>query len=191
MKRRRRGRGGKNGHEPRVRVRQREQTVVRLATQGRSQQEIAREVGVTQAAVSRILQRVDDRWLRENVDWVARHKADQTRKLDHLFREALRAWECSKAQRTRRRQRKTGGGDQGLDGTMAEVIVDDSHGDPRYLEAARRTLQDRARLWGALAADPTASVEADSDEVFTLNIADRHPPQHGDGGQKPPKDGRS
>jgi predicted transcriptional regulator len=108
-RRRRRGRGGKGGHEPRIRTRQREAEVVELHVQGFSQGEIARRVGVTQPAVSQILSRVDRRFMRENQDRLAHYKAEQSRKLDHIYQESMRAWEGSKAQRTRRRQRKTNG----------------------------------------------------------------------------------
>ncbi len=170
--RRRRGRGGKGGHEPRLRLRQREQEVVRLATAGRSQHEIARATGISQPAVSQILRRVDERWMKENADRVARHKAEQIRKLDHLHREALRAWEASKAQRTRRRQRKTDAGAGSGGGAIAELIVDDSHGDPRYLEAARRALADLARVWGLARGDAAAKDAPDAPAVFTLRIGE-------------------
>lgn len=164
-------RGGKGGSERRLHVRRREQEVVRLATEGRSQHQIARTVGISQPAVCQILRRVDERWLRDNQDRVARAKAEQTRKLDHLYREALHAWEESKAQRTRRRQRKTDGQPAGEGGGVAELIVDDSHGDPRYLEAARRALADLARVWGVAKTDALDR----SDEppaVFTLTLGD-------------------
>lgn len=163
------GRGGKGGYEPRLRIRQREQEVVQLATEGRSQHDIARALGLSQAAVSKILRRVDDRWMRDNVTRIARYRAEQTRKLEHLFREALHAWETSKAQRTRRRQRKTDATDPSKGGTMAEVVVDDSHGDPRYLEAARRALADLGRVWNG--ATPTTPGPEEL-PVFTLRIGD-------------------
>ena len=145
--RRRRGRGGKGGHEPRLRIREREHTVVHLSTEGRSQHDIARSVGISQAAVWRILARVDDRWLRENLRRVGQQKVELDRKFQHLYAEALTAFHASKAEHTRRRHRKTHGSDPEDEGTMAEVIVDDSHGDPRFLETARRILADRQRLW--------------------------------------------
>jgi predicted transcriptional regulator len=163
-------RGGKGGSEPRLRVRRREQEVVRLATEGRSQHEIARVVGISQPAVCHILRRVDERWLAENQDRVGRAKAEQTRKLDHLYREALHAWEQSKAQKTRRRQRKTEGLEAGAGGGVAELIVDDSHGDPRYLEAARRALADQARAWGV--PDASAGQGPALPAVFTLTLGD-------------------
>jgi len=65
---RRGARWGKGGAEPRLRVRRREAQVVQLATEGRSQYEIARTVGISQPAVCQILRRVDERWLRDSHD---------------------------------------------------------------------------------------------------------------------------
>lgn len=169
---RRRGRGGRSGHEPRVRIRQREQDVIQLTAEGRSQHDIAQLLGITQPAVSQILRRVDERWLRENVDRVAQYKAEQTRKLEHIWREAMKSWEQSKSQRTRRRQRKTTGGTGNDGGAIAEVIVDDSYGDPRYLEAARKALADIARLWGTPNTYSGSAASDDTPAVITLTIGD-------------------
>jgi predicted transcriptional regulator len=169
---RRGARGGKGGAEPRLRVRRREAQVVQLATEGRSQHEIARTVGISQPAVCQIVRRVDERWLRDRHEGVARHKAEQTRKLDYLYREAAHAWEQSKAQKTRRRQRKTEGQQGDAGGGVAELIVDDSHGDPRYLEAARHALADLARLWGVSTPDAPAGPGTDLPAVFMLTIGD-------------------
>jgi predicted transcriptional regulator len=178
-RRRWRGRGGKGGHEPRLRLRQREQQVVQLASEGHSQHEIARLVGISQPAVSQLLRRVDERWFRDNQDQVGRQKAEQTRKLEHVYREALRAWERSKAQRTRRRQRKTEGTAAGAGAAVAEVIVDDSHGDHRYLETARRALADLSRIWGtATPVDGAADPPAAGPVTFTLQIGDERTAPH-------------
>lgn len=167
-----RRRGGKGGTEPPLRRRRREQTVIERSTAGDSQHDIARDLGISQSAVSQIISRVDKRWAQENLAVIDRHKAAEARKLDHVHREALRAWEASKGQKTRRRQRKTEGGSSQSTGTVAEVMVEDSHGDPRFLETARRALADRARLWGppTTAAPDTGS--SDEPAIFTLTIGD-------------------
>ncbi len=95
-----RRRGGKGGTEPPLRRRRREQMVIDRSTAGDSQYDIARDLKISQSAVSQILRRVDERWAQENLDAIGRHKAAEARKLDHVHREALRAWEASKAQKT-------------------------------------------------------------------------------------------
>ena len=146
--RRRRGRGGQGGHEPRARIRTRELRTMDLTVLGWSQQQIAADLGVSQAAVSKILKRVELRVLQEMTDIVERQKARHALRLEHLFAEAIRAWEHSKADTTRRRQRKTESGHRGTGATVAELIVENQHGDPRYLDEARKALADHRKLWG-------------------------------------------
>jgi predicted transcriptional regulator len=146
--RRRRGRGGQDGHEPRTRIRTRELRSMELMVRCWSQQQIAADLGISQAAVSKILRRVEGRMLREISATVERQKARQTVRLEHLFAEAMRAWEDSKADSTRRRQRKSDGGSGGAGATVAELVVENQHGDPRYLDQARNTLADQRKLWG-------------------------------------------
>jgi hypothetical protein len=150
-----------------------------MATEGCSQHEIARTLGISQPAVSQILQRVDDRWASENQNRLARHKGELVRKLAYIHREALHAWEQSKAQRTRRRQRKTEGGETAGAGTVAELVVEDSHGDPRHLDTARRALADQARVLG-VAGPVSTPVRAAIEEcpvTFTLKLdGPRTPP---------------
>jgi hypothetical protein len=118
-----------------------------LAVQGSTQRQIAVELGVSQAAVSKILRRVEVRAFHELTTIRGRQKARYTLRLEHLYAEAMSAWERSKADTTRRRQRKTQGGAQG-DATVAELVVENQHGDPRYLEEGRKALADFSKLWG-------------------------------------------
>ena len=148
MQRHRRGRGGQGGHEPRTRIRTREFRAIELAVLGWSQQQIATDLGISQAAVSKLLKRVEERILRELAEAIERQKARQTLRLEHQYAEAMRAWEQSKADATRKRQRKTQGGAGGSDSTVAEVVVQNQHGDPRYLEVARKALADVRKVWG-------------------------------------------
>lgn len=169
---RRRTRGGQGGAEPGLRIQRREREVLELTTTGLDQYAVAHRLGITQSAVSQILTRVDQRWATENLAYVHRQKAAAARKLDRLYREAMHAWEASKSNKTRRRQRKTDGRDPGQGTTIAEVVVEDSHGDPRYLETARRVLADRDRLWGSRSPAPTDVSAPEIPAVFTMKIGD-------------------
>ena len=144
--RRRRGRGGQGGHDPRARIRTRELRAMELTALGWSQPQIARDLGISQAAVSKILKRIETRQLREWAETLERHKVKQTLRLEHLFAEAIRAWHESKADTTRRRQRQTESDHGGA--SVAEIIVENQHGDPRYLDEARKALADHRKLWG-------------------------------------------
>ena len=142
------GRGGQGGREPRATVQARALRVLERSVAGLSQREIAAEEGLTQGAVSKILSRLEQRALEELVDRVERQKARQTLRLDYLYRESLRAWDASKTDATRRVQRKTDRGPGTPGATVAQLVVETQHGDPRYLEVARKVLADQRRVWG-------------------------------------------
>ena len=140
--------GGQGGREPRATVQARALRVLERSVAGLSQREIATEEGMSQSAVSKILSRLEQRALEELVDRVERQKARQTLRLDYLYRESLRAWEASKADATRRVQKKTQPGVGAPSATVAQFVVETQHGDPRYLEVARKVLADQRRVWG-------------------------------------------
>ena len=132
------GRGGQAGREPRATVQARGLRVLERSVAGLSQREIVAKEGISQSAVSKILQRLEARVLEELVGRVEQQKVRQTLCLDHLYRESLRAWEASKADATRRVQKKTQPGVGAPSATVAQFVVDTQHGDPRYLEVARK-----------------------------------------------------
>jgi uncharacterized protein YerC len=157
MTRARHGRphGGDGGAEPRLRIREREQRVLHLVIRGRTQQQIATEVGVSQPAVSKILKRVEDRLVADVAPMVERWRVRQTLRLDHVYSEAIAGWEASKQDSVRRRQRKLEAG-RGPGGTLAELVSENRPGDPSFLEVARRALADLRAIWGVNAPDRLA-----------------------------------
>jgi hypothetical protein len=118
-----------------------------LRVQGWSQPQIAADLGITQAAVCKLLKRIETRHLRELAETVGRQRARQALRLEHLYAEVMRAWDASKADSTRRRQRQTQRGD-GPGATVAELVVENQHGDPRYVDEARKLLADYRKLLG-------------------------------------------
>jgi DNA-binding CsgD family transcriptional regulator len=146
---RRRGRahGGQGGAEPRARIRLRALQVLDLAVAGRSQHQIATSLGITQPAVSKILRRLEERLGADRAYQVDRQRAQQTLRLQHLYGESMAAWDRSKQDAVRRRQRQSNGGN-GHGATVAEIVAENQHGDPRFLEVARKTLGDLRSVWG-------------------------------------------
>jgi len=151
---RRRGRahGGQGGAEPRARIRLRALQVLDLAVAGRSQHQIAASLGITQPAVSKILRRLEERLLADVAYKVERQRAQQTLRLHYIYSESMEAWRASKQEAVRRRQRQTTGG-EGSSATVAEIVAEHQHGDPRFLEVARKALGDLRGLWGLDAPD--------------------------------------
>jgi DNA-binding CsgD family transcriptional regulator len=155
----RQGRGGRNGHEPRGRIRSREMRALELSVQGFTQAEIAAELRVSQAAVSKILNRVETRILKDRTALVERQRTRQTLRLEHVYSEAMRAWEHSKGDSTRRRQRRIQDGKK-PGPTIAELVVETEHGNPQFLEVGRKALADQRKLWGLNAPEITNVVAA-------------------------------
>jgi predicted transcriptional regulator len=141
-------RGGAGGFEPRAVVETRAQQAWELSAAGRSQREIAVELGITQPAVSKILRRVADALAAQRRDDDDRLRERLQAREDHLYREAIRGFERSQQEQARRRQRKVTDADGNLAHTVVEADVTTRDGDPRFLEQAGRALERTATLHG-------------------------------------------
>lgn len=169
------GQGGKAGHEPRTRLKLREVRVMEMILEGHTQHRIAEELRISQPAVSKIVRRVEERLLADVELKVERQRARHTLRLEFVYGEAIRAWRASQQESLRRRQRKTDGGNAGGQ-TVAEIVSENRHGDPRYLDEARKALADLRTLWGVnaperlaiAASSPFASM---SDEALEAELA--------------------
>jgi len=144
---RRRPRGGRGGAEPRLVIRQRERLVLAGIERGHTQAELAKTLGVSQPAISKIVRRIEERLAEEVAASARRLRTRQTLRLEYLFRESMTAWDASKAETLQRRQRKTEGA-AGPGQTVAELVSENRYGDPRFLETARRLLEDLRAVWG-------------------------------------------
>jgi DNA-binding CsgD family transcriptional regulator len=157
-----RGRGGRGGAEPRGRIQNREQSVLEHHLKGATQQEIAAALTISQPAVSKILRRIEERFLRDQQAVIGRVKARHTLVLNHVIAEATRAWHASKTPEPRRRQRRTDGG-SGHTQTVAEIVSEPRHGDPRYLGEARAAMADIRKIWGL---DAPQQIQMDAKRPF-------------------------
>jgi hypothetical protein len=142
-------RGGKDGYEPRSRLLERAAHVLALHEQGLTQEAIGQTEGISQAAVSKILRRADERAVAALAQqWIAR-KMRSLRLLEYLSREGRRAWEMSKQGRVRKRQRKADGA--GGEPTVTHEIFVDEQPDPRMLDQARKAEEVIAEICGFIA----------------------------------------
>ena len=82
--------------QKRVAKRSRELRAIELAAQGWTQSEIAEDIGLTRSGVSKMLQRVEGEVFEELKERIEAQKVTQTLGLQHIYRQALRAWESSK-----------------------------------------------------------------------------------------------
>ena len=170
-----RARGGKGGYEPAARIQERRRRVWELSVQGLSQGEIARQLGISQSAVSRILSRM----VEEDADLLRRQRqlvrAMDMDRLLKVYRESMEAYERSKAPQTIRRRRQSTRNNVSLD--MTEVVVREREGDPRHLAramAAMQQLRELVRDEGSDAARSTGQrSEADAPSFDAKRLNDQ------------------
>jgi hypothetical protein len=148
--------------------------VLEFLREGRTQNQIADALEISQPAVSRIVQRVEERLLADLAYKTERQRARQTLRLEHIYGQAIQAWQDSKQEGVRRRQRKTDHGG-GTASTIAELTSENRHGDPRYLDEARKALADLRKVWGVdapdrVSIDATASFTTMTDEALDLEL---------------------
>lgn len=128
-------RGGKGGYEPAARIHERRRRVWEMSVQGFSQGEIARQLGITQSGVSRILRKL----LEEEREGFLRQRqlarSVALYRLNNMYREAIEAYERSKAPRTTRRRRQSVRNNVTV-ADVTEVVVVEREGDPRHLARA-------------------------------------------------------
>lgn len=115
-----------------LQARERERQAWSLTQRGRTQGEIATELGITQPSVSKILARLEQRVLGELAGSVQELELRQAARLEYLYREAVDAWESSKPI-------------SAVDGSAAAERR--APGDRRFLAEARTVLADLRRLW--------------------------------------------
>lgn len=118
--------------------------------EGRTQAEIAADLGVSQQAVSKLLKKAEQAILADVSDTVLAQKVKQTVRLEGLYREAMAAWRASKGEKTKRqrRWRSAPGGDGTQRQEETQIIVEQSHGEVSYLTTAQAIMTDLRRVWG-------------------------------------------
>jgi predicted transcriptional regulator len=126
----------------------RESRAWQLRQQGWSQMRIAKELGIDQSTVSRLLQRISDRVLAELQENVERVKVEQTVQLEHLYDEALQAWERSKQDAVKITTETPPAEREGASNATVTEEVKGQVGDRAYLDEARAVLADIRKIWG-------------------------------------------
>jgi hypothetical protein len=159
-------------------ARKREQVAFELsATKGLTETQITEELAkqglgqVTQQAVSKMLQRIEERMLKDMSAKVKRMKVWQTTALQKLYRDARDAWEESKKPQKSLTTKHGPAGENGEPGQVKESlsVLRDQDGDPRYLEQARQALADIRKIWGV---DEPAQTKNDISGRLGLEIVE-------------------
>ena len=107
---------------------------------GKYQYEIAKALGLSQGMICQDMKKIKARWQEKTTLAIDEAKAKELAKLDHLERQYwldweryLAAWEASKTERTKKRQRK------GTTGAIdASIETEQRDGNPAFLDGMLR-----------------------------------------------------
>jgi plasmid maintenance system antidote protein VapI len=88
-------------HNQQLIAAQRRERAVTMYLYGHSQEEIARELGVSQSRISRLVRQARAGWHQQATAEIADHVADQLARIQRLEREYWLAWERSRQTRER------------------------------------------------------------------------------------------
>lgn len=133
-------------------VQEREREIWRRRIQGDTQERIATSLNVSQQAVSLALRRIEKRLAGEFVAEVAQIKARQAAQLEHVYAEAMAAWERS-CQDAERRQVVTGRAKATELGLirlpdLETTTIEGQSGNPALLAQAMAALADIRKIYG-------------------------------------------
>lgn len=145
--------GKKGGRINKALALERQRRAWELRTQGRTERQIAAELGVDQSTVHAALARASDAYLASVQGDVARLKAEQSAVLQHAQAEALAAWERSKGglKHVRKSSREKAEGEPAAPASVVQEWQEDA-GDPRYLAEVRAASEALLKVWGLNAA---------------------------------------
>ena len=128
-----------------LKIAERRQDVAQMYLAGHTQAEIAHKWRVTQQQIS-----LDLKWI--HADWIesARMSMDEAKarelaRINRLEREYWQAWQRSIGQRERTLTERTTGQSAY---ERAQILKENSNGDPRYLEGVRWCIEQRLKIFG-------------------------------------------
>lgn len=120
----------------------RRQKVAERYLRGMYQQQIADELGVDQATVSRDLAELRKEWLDRSINHIQQKKADELSRIDQLERTYWDAWERSKENAETIIDRQTPGG------RIFETKTEGQVGNPSFLAGVQWCINRRCELLG-------------------------------------------
>ena len=141
-------RGGQQGYEPPVTRMRRDERILDLALERWSQRQIAAEVGLTQAGVSKALRRILTRQLATLTEEGEAYRTKLVLLAERRARAAREGHARSQADVTTRRQRKVAAGGGAAATTVVELDTQSAAGNPTYLAVEQRCDEFAAHLVG-------------------------------------------
>ncbi len=136
---------GKNRQNGVAVVKERRQRVSEMYLKGKSQQQIADLLKVSQATINGDLQQLRDEWKEQSISNYDARLQEELRKLDVLEQEAWAGYQCSKGATTIKRERQ---GATALRSYQDTTVKKTPAGDVRFLEVVANIRSQRAKLLG-------------------------------------------
>lgn len=137
-------------NQKKIEIAERRPKVAALYLSGKVQTEIAAELGVDQATVSRDLKALQKEWSEQALRDLDQAKAEQLAKIDRLEREYWDAWVKSQGEQTTTGKKLTRDGDKEKAEASTKVAVEP--GDPRFLNGVQWCITQRCKILGIEAA---------------------------------------
>ena len=160
-----------------ARIEGRRALVSELYLKGKTQAEIAEQLGVDQSTISRDLTALQKQWKDSAIRNLDEAKARELAKIDALERTYWDAWERSVGQ-TQIKTIKAKGDPKGAPGQAEQTIrTEDLNGDPRYLAGVMSCIERRCRLLGIDAPETRRNVDASGNDVPPIVIKVVNEPQ--------------
>lgn len=131
-------------------TKQREAQAWELRQQGMRQSEIARTIGISQPAVSLMLNRLSVRSEAALTELAVQTKVEQAIRLEGIYVEAMKAWHASKKPKIKRCRRRDS---KGRESETLEAI--EQVGNPDFLKRAMEALAAQRDLLGLNATCPS------------------------------------
>lgn len=125
--------------------------IANLYLKGWQQKDIAVELGLSPATVSRDIKALIEEWRQSAISDIEEAKAKELARINRIEREAWEAWEASKQMETGHRQTTQYGG-EGQSASYA-VTRRASPGDTKYMDIIRWCIDQRCKLLGLNAPD--------------------------------------
>ncbi len=132
--------------------------IAALYLRGKTQVEIAAELRISQATVSRDLAAIREEWVKESVQAIDQRKAIELAKIDALELEYWDAWERSQIATKQEVSEVFGTGVGAGNKAKIQKRTTEQTGDPRFLSGVMQCIEKRCQIFGIGASDKKGGV---------------------------------
>ena len=156
-------------HRTKAQIARDRRRITDLYLQGHIQYDIAEQLGISQATVSRDLKAIQKEWQQSTLVDLHEAKAKELARIDRLEREYWREWEESKKDKEtviKKGVRSVATGDR----DEATKREEGQRGDPRYLSGVQWCIEQRCKIVGIYAAQKQEIYGKDGASTIPIQI---------------------